>query len=114
MTGRGIPTLGFPTRTAAAVALKAQRLGNAEIGRRMGITAAQVSSLLISHERQEARAANTPAIVVPVAVLKSLDTPARKRGLSAHQLARRLLETISEHHLTDAILDDADQQTEAA
>jgi hypothetical protein len=46
------------------------------------------------------------SLPVPNVVLRTLDGPAKARGMTTVQLANDLLKTIADEQLTDAILDD--------
>lgn len=92
------PTLGYPTRTAAALALSAQGMRCSEIARKIGGTGEGISGLLRVKSRR--------TIHFPRDVLDALEPDARRRGLSSQQLAVKLLSTLVDEKLVDAILDD--------
>lgn len=104
------PTLGYPSRTAAAIALRAAGLSTKEIASRIGVAPATVVSLEISGRRaREARPPDGVRLVIPQAVLDALDAPARRRGLTAGRLAVRILRTVVLERLVDAVLDDGEE-----
>lgn len=108
--GKAIPTLGYPSRTAAAVALREQGLKYDEIAVRMEVSTSAVSGLLSSAASRGNRAART--IVVPVEILEQLSPHAVLRGIRVNDLVRKILRCITDDNMTDAVLDDADELTE--
>lgn len=105
------PALGFPTRSAACRALHEQGLSHAAIVARFTdagetITKAQVAGLLsYQHASSSAR------LKLRRAVVDRLDPAARSRGLTPGQLAERLLATVVEANLINAVLDDQDENS---
>lgn len=105
------PCLGYPSRTAAIVALHAQGVDVAEIARRIGGTTTYVS-VTLSRARQSSRhrqALGDEAVVqlrVPQDTANALQGAAQRRGWSVEQLALRLLATIAADRMADAVLDD--------
>lgn len=108
-----IPTLGYPTRTAACLALEAEGLSSAEIGARVGIPATTVSALLCSARRiGEARSAPDAckSVHFPIRLLQQLQPAARKRRVSRETLAWMIVDRVAEDDLYDAVLDDGDDR----
>lgn len=110
-----IPALGYPSRTAAAMALKDQGIGNGEIAARLGIDKNKVNSLLssVGGNRQD-RGARKNQTAAPVAVTiehrQKLRAAAAARRLTVDALMCLLIERIADDRLVDAILDDAGVQ----
>lgn len=106
------PTLGFPSRTAAAIALHSAGLSNREIADRMGIEQKNVYSLLAGKGAQ--KRATRPAeqlgrtVLFPNDILVRLGPAAHARGITVNELARRLVETAVDDGLIDGILDDGE------
>ena len=97
-----IPTLGYPSRTAAALALSAEGASPSEIGARLGVTTSAAHWLLSSGQRRkEAR-----VVTLDTETLDALAPAATARGMRPEQLARLVVETVAEHGLVDAVLDD--------
>lgn len=114
--GGAIPCLGYPSRTAAVLALRAQRLSTRDIARRVGIEAKTVSALLGSFARKDRpvsrrshRAAPSGfAVRVDAETWTKLRNAGVRRGISAEMVALQLLMVAADDGLIDAILDDAD------
>jgi len=104
------PTLGYATRTDAVLALRAQRVSTAEIARRLEIEPKTVTAL--AHSAGRRRRATRPSeemgrtIVFPVDILDALRPHAAKRGMHVNSLARRIVETVVDEKMVDALLDD--------
>ena len=104
------PTLGFPSRTEALQAFRAQGVPTREIARRLGVAVKTVSALEQSAARtRRIRPAEEMGrtVVVPVDVLDALAPHAARRGLSVNALVRRIVETVADEGIVDAVLDDA-------
>lgn len=105
-----IPTLGYPTRSAAVMGLREQGRTTREIAAALGVEAKTVTAL----EHSAGRATRRPrpaeemgrTIVFPVDVLDSLHPAAAKRGVHVNALARRIVEEVVDAGLVDAVLDD--------
>jgi hypothetical protein len=98
-----IPTLGYPTRTAAVAALAKQGKSFPEIADLVGITVKQAQNLYYDannwrYERIKVHLRRD--------LLDGFAQHARKRGINAHELAERILKVIQDDNLVDAILDD--------
>lgn len=104
------PTLGYPTRTAAVLALRDQKLTTRQIAKRIGITVSAVTG--IEHSAGRPTRKPRPAeqmgrtVLFPVDVLACLGPHAAKRGIHVNQLARRIVETVADENIVDAVLDD--------
>ena len=107
------PTLGYASRTDAVLALRAQRASTAEIARRLAIEPKTVTAL--EHSAGRRQRAPRPAeemgrtIVFPVDILDSLSPHAAKRGVHVNSLARRIVETVVDENMVDAVLDDEER-----
>jgi hypothetical protein len=107
------PTLGYPTRTAAVLALRDQRLTTHEIARRIGIPPETVTALEASAGRPRGRTPR-PAeelgrtVLFPIDVLDALGPHAAARGMHPNSLARLIVTTVVDENMVDAVLDDAD------
>ena len=108
------PSLGYASRTDAVVALRAQRVSTAEIARRLNIEPKTVSAL----EHSAGRRARAPrpaeemgrTVVFPVDILDALLPHAAKRGVHVNSLARRIVETVVDENMVDAVLDDEERR----
>lgn len=108
-----IPTLGYPSRTEAVLALRAQRLSTRQIAHAIGIE--QKTVLALEHSAGRKTRAPRPAeqlgrtIVFPVDVLDALAPHAAKRGVHVNSLARLIVTTVVDEDLVDSVLDDSDE-----
>lgn len=109
------PTLGYPSRTEAVLALREQGISTKEIAKRIGIATSTVVALEHSAgcspkraERPSEKLGRT--IVVPIDVLDTLKPHATKRGISVNALVRRIVETVSDDDLVDGVLDDLETE----
>ncbi len=109
------PTLGYASRTEAVVGLRAQGVPTREIARKLGIAIKTVSALERSGARKagvrvaEPRGLTTEggqAVVVSLDALRALRPHAAKRNLSVNALVRRLIDTVADEGMVDAVLDD--------
>ena len=107
------PTLGYPTRTAAVVALRAAGLSSAAIAERIGISTATVTAL--EHSAGRRKQPSRPAkqlgrtVLFPTDVLDALRPHAARRGMHSNHLARLIVETVVDEGMVDAVLDDASE-----
>lgn len=108
------PTLGYPSRTAAIIAMRAERIPTDEIARRIGIEAKTVAALELSAGRARSRRDPRPheaicrTVLFPVDVLDALGPHAARRGIHPNRLARLIVETVVDENMIDAVMDDAD------
>lgn len=101
------PTLGYPSRTAAVMALRKKGMTDAAIAERMGIDINAVSALAASGRRAKRPAeVQGKTVVFPIDILDRLRPHADRRGISCNELARRLIETAIDEGMIDAVLDD--------
>lgn len=96
------PTLGYPTRTAAVMALYEQGLRTSQVAERIGISDATVAALAHSARR----ASKAHRLSIPAGLYSRLQAAAHARGVRAEDLAHRLLSCALADDLVDAILDD--------
>lgn len=103
-------TLGYPSRTAAVLALRAQGLRPAAVARKLGIPHKTVAALECSARRSKRRARpaeeNGRTVVFSTDVLDSLAVHAARRGIHVNALARRIVATVVDENIVDAVLDD--------
>ncbi len=103
MTRGCIPTLGYPSRREAILALAGEGLTIAEIASRVGASRKAVSNQLC-HVRGKRGYQSYYRIVLAVA--------AKARGITVQELELRLLDVIARHDLVDAIMDDQQEAAE--
>lgn len=104
-----IPCLGYPSRTAAVLALTSEGLSDGQIARRTGISKKNVLALAYSGARRRSPRLSEltgRTVVIPRDVLKSLVPHAAKRGLSVNALVRLIIETVADDEMVDSVLDD--------
>lgn len=107
-----IPCLGYPSRTAAVAALRAEGLPSREIARRIGVEVKTVTALEGSMARRDRPSQRTPelpswnTVAIDDDTLRALRPHAARRGVSVTTLARQLLATLADDGLVDALLDD--------
>lgn len=113
--GAPTPCLGYPSRTAAVLAMRAQGLTSRQIAQRIGIEIKTVSAL----EGSAARVNREPkrdlpswnSVAIDMDTLRALRPHAARRGVSVTQLARELLHVLADDDLVDALLDDETQRS---
>ena len=111
------PIAGFPSRTAACLALRAKGLTDRQIADELGLYPSDVSALIATKlRRMPGRPArenplheNGRTVVVSNDVLDALAPHAARRGISVNQIARNLLAQVIDDAIVDAVLDDADE-----
>lgn len=101
--GRPLPTLGFPSRTAAVVSLYGQGLSTCEIEAVTGIPRPIIRALR-RNTRPKYRARRN--MDLPADLRSRLHEHALRRGVHVHVLVRLLLEACLDEGLIDAVLDD--------
>lgn len=103
------PILGYPTRSAAAVGLRAAGCSTAEIAAQLGVKHATVTALEHSAGRrrqQRPAEAMGRTVLFAVDVLAALGPHAAKRNMHPNDLARLIVETVVDEGMIDAVLDD--------
>ena len=98
------PTLGHPTRTDAVMAMRGEGVAPGAIAATMGISTEAVSAFE-TYGRRRAGFGNRTCLL-PGELLDALRIDAEARGVTANALVRRLIETIVDEGLVDAVLDD--------
>lgn len=109
-----IPTLGYASRTDAVYALRRQGRSVREIAEMLGIEVKTVYALAASGHGRAGRGqrkvrpceGGLRTVTVPVDVLARLAPHATRRGITANELIRRMLDAIVDDDLVDGILDD--------
>ena len=109
------PCLGFPSRTAAVLALRKEGVSTETIAARVGITANQVLALESSAGRHEKRPApnvvtTDSTLLLPRRLLQALTPHANRRGTTPAMLAFAIIETVIADGMVDAVLDDQDER----
>lgn len=109
----GKPTLGYPTRTAAVMGLRAEGLSTRQIAEAIGIEEKTVTALECSAGRKRDRSERPSeklgrTVVIPMDVLDQLTPHAARRGMHPNSLARLIITTVVDESMIDAVLDDAE------
>lgn len=104
------PCLGYPSRTAAVLALRDKGMTQLAIAEKIGIAPGTVSALECSARRWAGARVGNPdvcrAVLVPLGVLQRFAPAARTRGLRRETLAAMILEKVADDDLVNAVLDD--------
>lgn len=109
------PTLGYPSKTAATIALKKQGLPLSEIAQRVGISTKNARDLLYQYSdragvhkarRQRTWEHMVRNVCIERDILDVLKPQADKRGIHVNELVRRLITAIADDGLVDSVLDD--------
>lgn len=104
---RAKPTLGYPNRTAAVLALRGEGLSPAAVAARIGIEEKTVVALEASGKRcRQIVAAGAGTILFPPDIMVRLRRVAGLRTMSAGELARRIIEVVLDDGIVDAVLDE--------
>jgi Helix-turn-helix. len=112
--GAAKPCLGYPSRTQAVHALRANGMSTRQIADAVGIKISTVSALELGSSRPREIRKERPSeklgrtVVVPIDVLDQLGPHAARRNISVNHLARLLISTIVDEGMIDAVLDDGD------
>lgn len=110
-----VPALGYPSRTAAALALRAGGVTDAEIALRLGISTHAVTGLISSaarrgkHDGDIDRSRPGDAIRpvdLPSDLVQSMRRHAARRDTTVDNLIRQILSAVIHDDLVDAVLDD--------
>lgn len=114
-------TLGYGSRTAAVLAMRKQDFPWPAIAEKLGISAHNARQLEYSARKLAAKpvmpgnrgrkpaAESGPAVLTdlfPYHQKEMMREHARKRGLSVPQLIQRIVETVFDDNMVDAVLDD--------
>jgi hypothetical protein len=105
---RATPTLGYPSRTAAVLALRSNGMSTEAIAARIGIEEKTVLALEASGKRSRQLVADGGGtILLPPDIMVRLRRVAAHRTMSAGELARRIIEVVLDDGIVDAVLDEA-------
>ena len=105
--GKAKPCLGYPSRTAAALAMDAEGMNYREIANKIGISGSAASALISGAKNKRPSVDGQKTVCIENDVLEALRPAAIRRGISVNKLCRDLLACIADDDITDAILDDA-------
>ena len=109
------PCLGYPSKTAAAMAMIASGTERSLVAERLGLSLSALGALVDDQgrPRRDARAQRgaTPRdLVAPVtislATLEMLRPYARRSDMTVEALVRSIVDTVALERLVDAVLDD--------
>lgn len=106
------PSLGYPSRTAAVIALRQQGCTTREIAERVGIEPKTVTALECSAWPRRATTGQSGTVYshdfgsVPLNIRQMLRPHAAKRGMTTDRLMREIIEAVVIGKLVDAVLDD--------
>lgn len=115
--GGAIPCLGYPSRTAAVLALRGEGLTTREIATRIGIDVKNVGALECSSvrkDREPQRRSREPGniprhrIGIDATSIGRLRHHANRRGIPVDLLIEQIVMVVADDNLVDALLDDAD------
>lgn len=110
--GAAIPTLGYPSRTRAVEGLRAKGYDTKKIANLIGIAASTVTALEASAGRalrrtgKDTYGVGNRTVLFPIDVLETMRPAAEARGIGPNELARRIVETVIDDDIIDAVLDD--------
>ncbi|MBX9860676.1 MAG: hypothetical protein K2Y20_13980 [Sphingomonas sp.] len=111
-----IPCLGYPSRTAAVLALRGEGLSTRDIATRIGIDAKQVAALWGSAahtDREPRRRSRDPGNIprhrvgIDATSIGRLRHHANRRGIPVDLLIEQIVMVVADDNLVDALLDDA-------
>lgn len=104
------PIAGYPSKTAAVMdMIDNKKMRPPEIARELSISPANVRNLYYSATRK--RTSGFSKINVDLDVMRDAEPHARARGISPHDLCRRILAAAMADNIVDAILDDKKPET---
>lgn len=115
LMGVAKPVLGYPSRSAAAKALRDQGRSWNEVGQQIGVTAKIARTLAHGVTRKRESTIETAIGISPEAAVKALipyhmresfRDHAARRGVSQARLIQTILDKVIEDDLVDAVLDD--------
>lgn len=111
-----IPCLGYPSRTAAVLALRGEGLSTRDIATRIGIDVKNVAALQGSAartDREPRRRSRDPGniprnrIGIDATSIGRLRHHANRRGIPVDLLIEQIVMVVADDNLVDALLDDA-------
>lgn len=103
------PALGYPSRSAACLALRDQGLSPKAIADRFAQAGEAISTHQISGLLSRCNRSKGARLTLPRTLVERLSPAADARGVTPGQLTERLLATVVEANLIDAVLDDRDE-----
>lgn len=104
--------MGYPTKTAAVLAMRAEGMRISDVARKLGISQSAASGLeshakrVKSINREAPSAARRASEFIPLDVRVALRPHAAKRNVSTERLIIDLVIAVAENDLVDAVLDD--------
>lgn len=105
------PCLGYPSRTAAVIAMRQNGMSTGQIAEAIGIEAKTVVALELgsARPRREPRISEQlgRTVVIPTDVLDALGPHAARRSISVNHLVRLIVSTVVDEQMIDAVMDDA-------
>ena len=102
---RGKPTNGYPSRTAAIFALKAEGRTERQIANELGLARGAVSSMIWKARRRERSEANKFPVTIDGNLRSDLEREAKRRGVYVETLVNQLLRAIVSDKLVSAVID---------
>ena len=105
---RAIPCKGFPSRTAAVMALRERGLSRRDVARHLDLTGSQVAALEVG-----AKSDKSGRVAIPIVVHQALASHAAARGISTYDLIRQIVCTVVNERLVDSVLDDQPERIAA-
>lgn len=107
---RAQPILGYRSKSEAATAMKNDGVPTHIIAERLGIESRAVAALTTSRTRTlERRVTSYPvdrAVVISKDRLSRLESHAKKRGIPAVDVAKRIIDIVIDDDIVDNVLDD--------
>ena len=104
--------LGYPTKTAAVLALRAQGMRISDVARTLGISQ-NAASGLESHVKRvkslnpdQPPASDTASELMPMDVRRALRPHAARRDITVDRLVADIIAAVAHGDLVDAVLDD--------
>lgn len=106
--GGSVPTLGYPSRTDAVLALRRQGRTTREIAQTLGIEMKTVAALECSAARRGGSTATNPrhSYGISLGTRQRLRPHAARRGMTVDHLIIALVDQVAEADLVDTVLDD--------
>ena len=102
---QGKPTNGYPSRTAAIFALKAEGRTEREIADALGMAPGSVSSMIWKARRRERAKADKFPVTIDGNLRADLEREARQRGVYDETLVNQLLRAVVADKLVSAVID---------
>jgi len=106
------PCLGYPSRTAAALALYEQGYSMKQIADQIGIPEKNVEALLYSADRAKSRQPEERGYVIKLETIRALAPEAQRRCMTVGQLAEQIIDTVARDRLVVSVLDYGEEGAE--